>query len=842
MKNILKYITPFCIEEIQNEIREAQGNEIFLIGKTNNERIVEQVTVLARGNEIAVPVVQKNAGAGDVMIHNHPGGELKPSMNDIHISSILGKIGVGSFIVNNDVDDIFVVVEPFDREEQRKLDADKISDILKPGHNISKKLKGYEYRPQQLDMIEEICLAFNQNTISVIEAGTGVGKSLAYLIPAVYWAVTNKEKCVISTNTINLQEQLINKDIPFLQSVLDISFDAVLVKGRNNYICLRKIEDMEREPELNILPEETNEIQMLIDWSKVTNDGSKSDLNFIPRYDVWEKVASESDTCTRAKCHNFKKCFVNKARRAANKAQILVVNHYLLFSDLSVRSLGMDISVLPPYKRLILDEAHHIEDVATHYFGGGITRAGVSRILGRLFQKGGKKGHFVILKARLLKLLAQINNPVLEDAVKRIDIDLIPNLDALNAINEEAMDALVSLVSSENQNGFGEIKLRVKPQVKDNEIWEKVVVEKCSNLIYQLKKFAGKIQKMIQRLEKCGISFDDRMISLLVEIEAQINRLLVARDVIESVLFEEDDEFVRWLEIKQQRNRYITRLRISPLDIGESMLKHVYERLDTIVMTSATLTIFGIRNRSEFEYLYNRIGLHLCKPDRMRTAVLPAPFNYRKQEIIAIPTDIPPPDLGSYRNALTDILRQTISITKGRAFILFTSYALLNRIYEQMEPFFDEEGILALKQGAATRHRLLDRFRQDKSSVLFGTDSFWEGVDVPGDALELVIITKLPFKVPTEPIIEARVEAIKSRGGNAFMEYSVPQAVIKLKQGVGRLIRSKRDIGAVVILDRRIVEKYYGKIFVASLPDGRIVQGSKNSVFNELTKFFKNNR
>ncbi len=845
MNKILKYITPFCIEEIRNEIQEAGGNEIFLIGKTNRERIVEQVSVLARGNEVSVPAIQKNAGVGDVMIHNHPGGLLKPSSNDVYISSIAGKIGVGSFIVNNDVDDIFVVVEPFDKEEEKKLEARQISDILRPGHNVSKKLNGYEYRPQQLEMITEICHAFNQSQISVIEAGTGVGKSLAYLIPAVYWAVTNKEKCVISTNTINLQEQLIHKDIPFLQSVLDISFKAVLVKGRNNYVCLRKIEDIERDPTLNINPEEANEIDLIIEWSKVTSDGSKSDLNFIPRFDVWDKVGSESDTCTRAKCQFFKTCFVNKARREANKANILVVNHYLLFSDLSMRSLGIDIAVLPPYKRLILDEAHHIEDVATNYFGGGITRAGISRILSRLYQhriEGKAKGYFIGLKSKILKIQNQINDPVLEEVLKKIDAELIPGIDIVNQYNDDAMESLFNLVQSESRDNFNEARLRIKPQIKKNALWESTIIEKCSNLSYQLKKFTGRVKRAIQQLEKCGISFDDKMISQLIDIEAQLNRLLLARDVIESVLFEEDTEFVRWLETKFQKTRNITRLRISPLDIGESMNKHVYDRFDTIIITSATLAVSGIRNWSEFDYLYKRIGLNQYDRKRLRSSILPAPFNYQKQALIGIPTDIPMPDSGSFRNVLQDILKESILITKGRAFILFTSYSLLNIVYQQMLPFFEKEKIIALKQGSENRHQLLAKFKKDKSSVLFGTDSFWEGVDVPGEALESVIITKLPFKVPTEPIIEARVEAIQRKGGNAFIEYSLPQAVLKLKQGVGRLIRSKSDIGSVLILDKRIVEKFYGKIFVASLPNGHLIRGPKSNVFNKLIIFFQKNR
>ena len=843
MEKVTKYLSNYAIEEVRNEIREAHGNEVFFVGKTNKDKIVEQVKLIARGSEFAVPVVRKQAAASDVIIHNHPSGNLTPSENDLHISSTLGEIGISSYIVNNKVDDIYVIVEPFDKEEIKLLNLDKIGNFLKPDSSVAKNLDGYEFRPQQIEMIKQVADAFNYNKIAVIEAGTGVGKTMAYLLPAIYWAIKNKERCAVSTNTINLQEQIINKDIPFLQSVLNVEFKAVLVKGRGNYICLRKIADMEKDAQLMIDPEEAEDIETLIAWSKITKDGSKSDLNFIPKMQVWEKVAAESDTCIRSKCPFFKLCFVNLSRREAMKAHIIVVNHHLLFADLSVRSLGIEVAILPPYKRLILDEAHNIEDVSTSYLGAGITRAGVVRILGRLYRrkKGEElRGYLPLLISKLRKLKSKIQAAGIDKIITALERDLIPSIGILESLNDDAMDAVFNLVYSSTKNEFGEIKQRITPAVKALPLWAAVITERANDFLYTLKKFCDDLAKTISYLEDFEISFSEDIYTLCADIFSQIQRLVKVGNTIEQVLFTDDEDNVRWLEIQPRRNRNIARLRVCPLDIAEILQNIVYKKFDTIVLTSATLTVSGIRGKSEFDYFSKRIGLDLVKKERLTTVVFPPPFDYRKQTVVGIPLDIPAPDSPQFGEKLAELILKSISISNGRAFILFTSYGLLNLLHSKLLDPLSKMDIKILKQGSENRYRLLEKFKQDKTSVLFGTDSFWEGVDVPGEALESVIITKLPFKVPSEPVIEARIEAIKKRGGNPFMEYSVPQAVIKLKQGFGRLIRSKKDRGSILIFDKRIIEKFYGRIFVASLPDSKIIKGGQQQVFEEIERFFKN--
>jgi len=845
MSKVSKYISDFTVEEIRNNIQEAHGNEVFFIGKLNSDRLVEQVKPIARGNEFAVPIVRQYAESCDVVIHNHPSGVLKPSDNDLYISSQLGEIGISSYIINNDVTEIYVIIEPFEKEQIKFLNIDKISAILAPKGSVSRTLPGYEFRPQQIEMIKKIADAFNKKKIAVIEAGTGVGKTLAYLIPAIYWAVNNRERCAVSTNTINLQEQIIYKDIPFLQSVLNIKFTAVLVKGRNNYVCLRKINSLQKELNLLIDVDEADQIQTLIEWSKNTSDGSKSDLNFIPKSEVWEKVAAESDTCLRAKCSFFKSCFVNIARRKANNAHIIVVNHHLLFSDLSVRNMGIEVAVLPPYKRLILDEAHHIEDVASNYLGAGITRAGITRILNRFYRKKENKeatGYLSLLAYKLKILLTRMREKEIEQALLNIESDLIPQIINLESLNQETMDMISGFIFNLKQDEFGEIKRRITSEFKDQGQWDATIQEKASDLIFQIKKFGSDLSRTISLLESFDIGFENEEFEeLFFEIAVQRNRLLGVCDTIHQVLFDEDEKNIRWLEVRARTSSDITRLKICPLDISNIMEEIVYNRFKTIVMTSATLTVAGGKGKSEFDYFINRIGLNLIEPDRLTTTIFPPSFNYQKQVIVGIPLDIPTPEKKEFSESIEQLILKSVVISNGRAFILFTSYGLLNLIYARIESQLTGMGFNVLKQGAENRHVLLEKFKQDKTSILFATDSFWEGVDVQGEALESVIITKLPFKVPTEPVVEARVEAIQKKGGNPFLEYSVPQAVIKLKQGFGRLIRSNTDRGSILILDKRIIEKYYGKIFIASLPNGQLITGEQNVVFQKIKQFFENN-
>ncbi|HOT96534.1 MAG TPA: helicase C-terminal domain-containing protein [bacterium] len=841
MSAIGAYLSEAVRERIRATIDEAGGNEAFFIGYTEEDLIVHDVAVAARGHKTAVPVITQLAAEADVVIHNHPSGHLTPSEADLAIAAALDPFSVAFYIVDNQAEQIYVVVEPFAKREIVPLDADVLIKIVQQGGAVSRELPGYEERPQQEEMIRGVVEAFNSGKIATIEAGTGTGKTLAYLIPAIRWALQNKERVVVSTNTINLQEQLIKKDLPFLQKVLPDPFTAVLVKGRGNYACLRKVGDLSSELDLQSdEEEEREELKQLIDWARNSSDGSKADLAYIPREVVWEKIAAESDTCTRSRCPFFRDCFVNKARRHAARANILVVNHHLLFADLSIRyQIGSisEAAVLPPYTRIIFDEAHHLEDVATNYFGDRVTRAGILRILSRLHrqQKQVLKGHLHTALYKLRRRRGQVDGALLARVEETITGRLAPEVAALHDATQELMDHLYEAVKGFAQENQGyEIKLRLVPEVVQALLVDSGLSRLIQEYVTSMTDLAVGLAHLGGWVHQLQLGPEDDLASTVVEIKAASDRLAAAAAVIGEVVFKQDEENIRWIEVRPgYKGRHIVRFQSSPLDIAPMMQKAVYESYETIVMTSATLAV-----ENSFEFLSKRIGLSALAPERRSELLLPAPFDYEKQAVVCIPTDIPDPNDRSFSGELGKLIYRSVAISNGRAFVLFTSYGLLTIIYRQLEDSFKKLGITPLRQGEENRHELLARFRRDKSSVLFATDSFWEGVDVEGEALENVIISKLPFKVPNEPVIEARWEAIERTGGNPFMEYAVPLAVLKFKQGFGRLIRRKSDRGAVIVLDNRVVKKAYGKRFMRSLPPCRTVIGGKEQVFAELVNFF----
>jgi len=840
MENIEDYLSPEVIKDIKEKIDQADSNEVVFIGKTNLLQLVEQVNVIARGNQFSVPLVQEAAERSDVIIHNHPSNLLHPSSNDVFNAHKLAHYGVASYIVNNDVTEIYVIVEPFSKEGTLKLEIEAVTESLSPGGVVSKFLKNYEHRPQQVEMIEQVAESFNESKIGLIEAGTGVGKSLAYLIPAIFWSTKNRERCVVSTRTINLQEQLIHKDIPFLKKILGIEFKAVLVKGRGNYVCLRKIDSLHEHQQSLILEEDQGEIQTILDWTKTTKSGSKSDLSFLPKNTVWEQVVSEGDTCLRYACPFFHQCFVYKARREATKANLLVANHHLLFADLAVRASGADISVLPKHNHIVFDEAHNIEDIATDYFGVSLTRYGINRILRRLYFKRKEKttGLLEILVNKLNFAYYQNQVDELKDIIKKIENEIIPQCEAAVALNNELMDEIINMVSNFDDTSKREIKIRLNSHLLNTPSWNTIILPQVKNFIQLLNRLHSGLNSTLGKLEDLNLKLSKDIFSAKVDIDAFRRRISSIVDAIKTILIENDNKNVRWVEIiKRNTATALVRLKMAPLDISESMNEMVYNNYQTIIMTSATLTIADSKQKNDFFYFTNQLGLNLVETDRILKTKIPAPFDYEKQAITAIPNDIAAPDASNFASSIIDLIFDALQISNGRAFILFTSYGLLNLVFNSLQPRLTKLGITSFKQGQMNRHQLLQSFKENKNSVLFATDSFWQGVDVEGDALESVIITKLPFKVPSEPIIEARVEAIEQRGGNAFMEYSVPQAVLKLKQGFGRLIRKKTDVGSVFILDKRIVEKFYGRIFLNSLPKSNLVVGNKDDILQKVKLF-----
>jgi ATP-dependent DNA helicase DinG len=833
-----EYLREEARGQIERAIRESSGNDVFFVGFLDRDGLVEDVRVIARGNDSSVPAVVESAKAGDVVIHNHPSGNLTPSDLDIEIASIFGNRGVGFYIVSNDVSRVYVVVEPFEKRDIEKLDIEKLKNLLLPSGSIAGVMGAqYEKRLEQLDMLHAVSLAFNENLVSLIEAGTGTGKTLAYLIPAVYWALQNRERIVISTNTINLQEQLIEKDIPLVRSGLKEGFRYSLVKGMGNYICLLRTETVMDGLFDLVEDNEVDTLRTIVEWSRVTQDGSLSDLSFSPPQDVWDKVSAESESCLRVRCPHYSRCFFYKARREIASSEILVVNHHLLFSDLSIKEAGedSDAGILPPYKRVIFDEAHHVGDAATSHFGMRTTKYGIIRTLRRLKRRGGSgemKGLIFYTASLATKLKKYYRKGIISTVLRRVEEVLSPRLDTVEEQVREAFDELYRFalrIAEERGEPTEEINLRIKDDLRRRKDWEEID-KRFSLLRIRLKELEEEIESFVEVLVDYEAETD--IARVIMEFKGIAGKLGFSYDVIGSFLDPGDDGYVRWIEGKVGKGGIVSGLGLSPLDVSSHLRERLYSRCKTVVMTSATMAV-----RRSFSFLRSELGLG--EEERVREFIIPSPFNYREQALVAIPSDIPEPLEAGFSDSISPIVMRALRASRGNALILFTSYHLLERVYGEIREGLEGLGIVSLKQGNLPRTRLLDRFRAEDKSVLFATDSFWEGVDVPGEALRMVIITRLPFRVPTDPIIEARVEHMENEGINSFLEYTVPTAVLKFKQGFGRLIRTRTDRGAVLVLDKRIVSKNYGRYFLDSLPDCRKIIGKTEDVIGELESFFE---
>ncbi|HVP11940.1 MAG TPA: helicase C-terminal domain-containing protein [Phycisphaerae bacterium] len=631
---------------------------------------------------------------------------------------------------------------------------------------IAKAIANYEHRPQQLAMMEAVAEALREPHHLLVEAGTGVGKSFAYLLPAIDAILTQHKRVVVSTYTIALQEQLIDKDIPALASVVGGKFKAVLVKGRQNYLGLRRlIQTSRRQQAIFSSPKELRQLHVIEDWAYRTQDGSLSDLDFQPDLPVWSRVRSESNNCMGQRCQFYQKCFYQRARREVEDADLLVVNHALFFSDLALRR--MDVSFLPNYDYVILDEAHNIEAVAGDHFGASVSNVQLRYLLNGLFNERTGRGFLGMLESQAaIKLVV--------DAQARVD-------------------ALFSEVRREFRGDRGGTARISKPPSVPNLL---------SPVLRELSAELKKLKKQFERE-------DDQF-----ELNSFADRCSESAEQLEAVLTQRFPDYVYWLESSEGRESRIT-LHASPLSVDQILREALFERTRSVVLTSATLSTGG---EGGFDYIRKRLGI-----DEPQQLQLDSPFDYANQVTLHLETHLPDPTADTFVETACERIRDYLLQTGGRAFVLFTSYDALNRAAEILEPFCEQHGMMLLVQGRGLpRGRMLEKFRRSRAAVILGADSFWQGVDVPGKALENVIITKLPFAVPTQPLVQARIDAIRARGGEPFMEFQLPEAVLKLKQGFGRLIRTRDDHGIVVVLDKRIKTKHYGRMFLQALPRCRV--------------------
>ncbi|MCK4851630.1 MAG: DEAD/DEAH box helicase [Candidatus Omnitrophica bacterium] len=633
----------------------------------------------------------------------------------------------------------------------------------KDKEGLAREFKGFEFRPQQIQMARAVENALLTGKHLVVEAGTGVGKSLAYLLPFIKRVTGRDGRIVISTYTKTLQRQLVEKDLPALKKMLGLDFRFALCLGSQNYLCIRRLR-RRGDDHLFETAREKEEISGINGWALKTGTGVRSELDFTPGESTWKKICRETDLCLGKKCPFRQKCFYYKARREEYRAQILVTNHHLFFSH-----IASDGNLLPPFDVVIFDEAHTLEDVATDYLGIRVSNFQIKYFLDSLFNPRSGKGF--LRKAR------GVSGEIIKKAMER---------------TEEARHAARSFFS-EAASRFGEESRTVR--IREKGALFNHLKEPLAGLVSSLKDIYG----------GCDRDRDEDR----AEIKSFISRAQKFSSSLDAITRMRLEEHVYWLEIlKRPRGTRYTFF-ASPIDISGEFKKRIFDEIRPVILTSATLSTNG-----NFEFVKKRLGMD----DDVDELILDSPFDYAENTVLYLPGELPDPgrEAEAYRKTAVLEMKKILSLTEGRTFILFTSFKMMNRTHTELKESFEDLRIL--KQGEAPRYKLLEMFKRGKRTVLLGTNTFWQGIDIPGKALECVVISKLPFAVPDDPIIEAKMELLLSHGKNPFVHYQIPRAVIMLKQGFGRLIRTGRDRGIVAILDPRVRTRGYGKRFIDALP------------------------
>lgn len=826
---------PAVRSRMAKEIAEAGGNEVFFLGRHEKGQLVE-AEVVARGHSSAVPVFLDRVAQHDVLIHNHPSGRLDPSSADLQVAAIAGERGLGFFIVDNEVARVYRAVEP--RPAPKPIDVESVVALFAAGGSLARAFPTFEERSGQTALARATAEAFNDERVVAFEAGTGVGKSFAYLVPAILWAVENRGRVIVSTQTIALSEQLVTKDLPLLKRALGIDFRYALVKGRGNYVCRRKMREVALDRDQFAFDDEHRAwIDDIIERIESSATGSLSELAELPPETIWEDFRSSTEQSLKTKCPHHQECFYYRARRAATGAHIVVVNHHLFFADLAVRTVVGDHQsdlVIPGYDRVVFDEAHRLEEVATQHLGRGFSRIGLFQILGRWWSpaKGGggrERGRFVYV-------LETLRKEAVTETREFMEMSLLPRLQQLRGSVGEALDhardGILQAIRDHLPTDPGRPPLALRLGREPGDLPKECVEEPLLLLRDEFVDSRQAMRRAIWLLEGEPFEPATRHEGLLVEFRSAVSSIDRALEAVEGILAPPEGH-VAWIELGAG-DRGNLAFRIAPIRVSEILEQRLYRSARTVSMVSATLSVKG-----EWGFLGDRLGWSRVQAGRFHGEVFPSPFDYSRQSLLLLPNDLPEPGEPRFVDAFTALCLDSIREVKGRTFVLFTSHAMLRQVSDNLRGRLASWGYPVLVQGEAPASELLRRFRAAGNAVLFGNQAFWEGVDVPGDALSCVVIARLPFRVPSHPLEKARAEELRSRGENPFRAFTIPQAVLAFKQGVGRLIRHTRDRGVIIVADRRITQKPYGRDFLASLPESPTAVGPWSELSARLADFFR---
>ncbi len=806
------YFTAAAIRLARYFISQNDGNEIVMVGKVDADGKICDLRRASMGDSGSVPAVIATAAPGEVLIHNHPSGNINPSGADIEVAARAAEKSVGSYIVDNDVINVFPVVERIEPEntEIEPVDLEEVAEIFSINGRLAQSDSTFEFRHPQTEMALSVAEAINSSSVLVSEAGTGTGKSFAYLVPALQYVSKNKGKrVVISTSTIALQEQLFNKDIPALLKKLDIDdVGTVVLKGRSNYLCKRRYADFRMGSIQTKIDDAASQksvetVEEIDRWLNYTDDGSRSNMNSAVSLDIWNEICADELACEKSKCRFFSSCFFFKARRRANFASLILVNHHLLMADVSMKSAEDEgEGILPKFDILVIDEAHNIFKSAVSFLGESVSSNSVRKLLGKLYNTSSGQG-------LLTKILSNnANSTLLKPLEKAVNI-LSGGFQAKLA--HSFIPELISILGKNSDENLFELD---DPE-KRKEMTD--VLGKIVTVVTDVTDLIAPVVKLLKEKDEAQTELrtvmDDMNRSLLTDLEGVVSKLAsYAGFYSEFCIGTNTENQVFWGE----KSGETLTLTISPLDVQRILADNLYKDTKSIIFTSATLTTS--RDEHGFDFFYRESGLSMTEREK-KAISLESCFDYASQIKAFIGGDMPDParDRELFDSASIEAAHDIVKASGGGALVLFTSIS--HR--ENALKYFSDLDFEVFSQGKMSVQAIMKKFREDVNATLLATETFWEGIDMKGETLRNLVIIKLPFRYPSHPFIKryvARLEQETGKGG--FQVYTLPNAVLKFKQGFGRLIRTKSDIGTVTVLDKRIAEKNYGRDFIRSAPAG----------------------